>query len=332
MSPTGRQTYYDPMLSDFATRNFDVEGMGFVADQIMGTVTVGKQSGLYYVYDKSGFMQLHDDLRAPRTAANKVTFSTSTDEFFCPNRALAGEIALEDLANEDRAIGLRRNTTLGITLGLRRMQEVRVAALATSSGNPSAIVQLSGADAWSAVNSAEVLGPVSSAHIGIWRVTGLKPTHCVIDYETLMCLKRNKYLLDMYRYTRGGQLTDEIVFQEVLQVPNVIVAGGLKSDAPKGAVAAASNIGTIWGPTCLFFVAQPGQGTMETTNYLQRFRWRNPELPIPYRGPDGNELTFSVQRTVYDGAGQAHVEVLETGYFQSEKVTGGELAYLIKPR
>src|SRR4249919_1876371 len=104
---TGRNVYYDSMLSDFATRTFDKDGMGFVADRITGVVSVTKQSANYYVFDPSGFMKVYDDLRAPWTAANKVSFNVSTDNYYAENRALAGEIALEDLANQDRAINLR---------------------------------------------------------------------------------------------------------------------------------------------------------------------------------------------------------------------------------
>src|SRR4051812_49313689 len=156
MAPTGRQAYWDAMLSDFATKNFDTEGMGFIAPQIMGTVSVDKQSANYHVFDPSGFMKVYDDLRAPRAKANKVEWTVSTDAYFAKNRALAGEIAMEDLANGDRALGLRENTTRAIILGLRRAHEVRVAALATSSGGPGTIVAL-GANNWN-VSTADIMG------------------------------------------------------------------------------------------------------------------------------------------------------------------------------
>ena len=114
----------------------------------------------------------------------------------------------------------------------------------------------------------------------------------------------------------------------MLGVPNVIVAGGMKDTSPKGVTT--MNLSQIWGRICLFFTANPGAAGNDSINFLTRFRWRNPELPLPYRGPAGNELNFAVQRSQYDGAGQAHVEVLETGYYQAEKITGNALAYLIR--
>lgn len=328
MSPTARNTYWDAMLSDFATRIFDVDGMGFIADKLTGLVSVEKQSANYYVFDPSGFMSVVDDLRAPRTAANKVTFSVATDTYFAVNRATAGEIALEDLANQDRAIRLRENTTRAITLNLRRNQEIRIASLATSSGGPGTIVQLGAASNWDAVTSADIFGQVGSAKIGIWRSTGMLPNTCIIDYESLQLLRRNERLLAWWKAPQTGMLDEEVIFKQVLGVPNVIVAGGMVNTAPKGQTT--MNLSQIWGRLCLFCVSNPGEAGTDTVNFLSRFRWRNPELPLPYRGPDGRELTFNVQRTVYDGAGQAHVEVLESGYYQGEKVTGSQLAYLIK--
>jgi hypothetical protein len=328
MSPTGRNVYYDSILSDFATRTFDTEQMGFVADRLTGLVSVQKQSANYYVFDPSGFMKVYDDLRAPRTAANKVSFNVSTDNYFADNRALAGEIALEDLANQDVGIRLRENTTAAIVTGLRRAQEVRVANLMTASGNPGTIVQLTNNTNWDNVNSADILGQIGSAQIGIWRASGMKPNTCLIDFESLQLLRRNTQLLAWYKAPQTGQLSEETIFRDVLQVPNVIVAGAMKDSSPKGVTA--MNLSQIWGRICLFFVGNPGAAGMDSINYVTRFRWRNPELPLPYRGPDGSELSFAVQRTQYDGAGQAHVEVLETGYYQSEKVTGPALSYLLR--
>lgn len=327
MPVTARGAYYDSMLSDFATRTFDVEGMGFVADQIMGTVSVDKQSANYYVLDPSGFMKVIDDLRAPRAAANKVDWSVSTDTYFAVNRALAGEIPLEDLANADRAIQLRENTTKNILLTLRRNQEVRVAQLATASGGPGTIFSL-GASNWDQVNSSDVLGAVGSAKIGIYRNTGLQANTCLIDYESLQLLRRNTQLLAWYKAPQAGMLSEQTIAQDILGVPNVIVAGGMKDQNPKGNTT--MNLTQIWGRICMFFYASPGRQGMDTANFLTRFRWRNPELPLPYRGTDGNIMDMSVTRTQYDGAGQAHVEVLEAGYYQAEKVTGSALSALIR--
>lgn len=326
MLPTGRQTYTDPVLSDFATRNFDGQDDQFVADRITGMVSVGKQSGMYSVFDPSGFMNVYDDFRAPRTAPKQVQFSQSTDTFFCHNRALAAEMALEDLANQDRALGLRENSTLAITLGLRRAQEVRIAALATSSGGPGTIVQPP--IPWNNVASADILGAVSSAHVGMANKTGMRPNTVVVDWETLMLVSRNEAVLKVFGLANGGFLPDQRVAAEIFKVPNLVVAGGLKNVQPRGVTTL--DVQQIWGRICLFTVTNPGDGGLETTNFLQRFRWRNPELPLPYRGTDGRELTFNVVRTQYDGAGQAHVEVIETGYYQGEKITGRDLAYLIK--
>lgn len=328
MSPTGRNTYWDTMLSDFATRTFDTEGMGFVADKITGMVSVEKQSANYYVFEPSGFMKVVDDLRAPRTAAKQIAFNVSTDTYFAVNRATAGEIALEDLANQDRAIRLRENTVRAITLNLRRNQEIRVASLCTASGGPGTIVQLAAATNWDAVTSADILGQVGSARVGIYRNSGMVPNYCLIDWESLQLLRRNERLLSWYKAPQAGQLSEDTIFRDVLQVPNVIVAGGQVDTSARGNTTMA--LSQIWNRVCLFFVANPGESGLDSINFMTRFRWRNPELPLPYRGPDGMDLTFGVQRTQYDGAGQAHVEVLESGYYQAERITGSNLSYLIK--
>lgn len=327
MAPTGRQAYWDAMLSDFATKNFDTEGMGFIAPRIMGTVSVDKQSANYHVFDPSGFMKVYDDLRSPRAKANKVEWTVSTDAYYAKNRALAGEIPMEDLANGDRALGLRENTTLAIVLGLRRAHEVRVANLATGSGGPGTIVAL-GANNWN-VSTADIMGQVSSAKISVLNSAGMLPNYCLIDYESFQLIRRNSNLLTNYfKSPQAGQISEEAIRSEVLGVPNVIVVNGVKDTTGPGVQQ--MNLASIWGRICMFFVANPGAVGMDSVNYLTRFRWTNPELPGPYRNGDGFNTDFSVTRTQYDGAGEPHVEVLETGYYQDEKITGSALSYLIK--
>lgn len=325
--PTGRNAYYDPLLSNFAVALFDKQGGDFIADQIAPVVPVPKQSGLYRIFDPESWLRVHDDLRAPRTTPGRVTFTTSSGTFFAKNRALSADIALEDLAQADTALQLRENHAQLITLTLKRAQEVRVAALATASGGPATIIQCSGATAWDAVTSADVLGQVNSAHVAIWNQSGMRPNTVIVDWESLLLLQRNERLLNMYRYTQGGELPADTIRDKVFKVSKMIVANAIQNTAGEGLTA---NNAAIWGNICLFCYTDPNARSDMSPNYLTRFRW--PGEGTPYKSPTGDPLTMSVFRSVYDRAGEPKVEVLEAGYFQDEQVTGRALSYMLKTK
>lgn len=319
--PIGRGAYRDPVLSRYATKNFDVSQDGYAAPQLCVTVPVDKQSGIYNVFDPAGFMSTVDDLRAPLAEPNEVWFKVSSDTYYCPNRALQAKIPLEDLSNEDAAINLRQTNTDLLMMTLRRNQEVRVAQLATSSGGPGAINALTGASKWSAVGSADITGQVNSAHAAVWMRSGMRPNTVLIDWESWSLAKQNERLLAQYKFTAGGEMPDELLLKNVFKVQRAIIVDGLQNTANR---AQGQSLSRIWGNLALFCVTNPGNPTLP--NFLTRFRWAPKEGP--YSMPAGE--TFSVFRTRRDQAGEAKVEILEAGYFQGEKVTGSELSYLIK--
>lgn len=325
--PSGRNAYYDPMLSQFSSAAFSRTGGNMVADQIAPAVPAPKQSALYRVFDPEAWLKTPNDLRAPKTVPDRVTFTTSSATFFCHNRALSAEIALEDLANSDQAMMLRENHSELVVTQLKRAQEVRVARLCTASGNAATIVQATGAGLWTAVDSADILGQTNSAHIGIWNLTGMRPNTVVLDWESALLAQRNRFLLDLFRYTQGGQIPLERLRTDVFKVERLIIADAIQNTAGEGATMANSS---IWGACCLFCYSNPGAASDMSPNFLTRFRW-NPE-GMPYRAGNGDVLALATFRSVYDKAGEAKVEVIESGYYQDERVTGSPMAYLLKPR
>ncbi|MCD6069608.1 MAG: hypothetical protein K0S42_124 [Microvirga sp.] len=318
--PVGRGTYRDPVLSRYATRNFDIGADGFIAGQISVTVPVDKQSGIYNVFDPAGWLSTVDDLRAPKARPKDVWFTVSSDTYFAHNRALKSEIALEDLSNEDPSMQLRQNHTDLILTVLRRNQEQRLATLATSSGGPATIVALSGATSW-ASGSADIVGQVTSAHAGVWLTSGMSPNTAIIDWQSLNAIKTHPRLLSNWNATAGGELSDEIVARNILKVQRLVVAKVLQNTAKQGQ---AMSVAPIWGNICLFAVTNPEN--QAAPNFLSRFRWRPSEGP--YGMPVGDN--FNVVRDRFDRAGEPKVEVIEGGYFQGEKLTGRELGYLLK--
>lgn len=312
-TPVGGDAHVDVPLSNFASMAFASGSDMFIGDQLFPEIPVGKQSDKYYEILKDGFLMRHDTLRSPKTEAKRVNFTVSSNSYYAENYALASENAMEDIINADDPVRLRENSVMLVQDGLRLDQEVRIANLVTSISNVGSGVALSGADKWSD-GSSDPVASVNTAHSFIRANTGLVANTAVIDWDTLMVVRRHPTILDLFKYTDGGEATDAQLMS-VFKVSRMLVAQGVYNTAAEGATASMSN---IWGNYFGLFHVGPGTG-LQSKTFGGRFRWRNPIYPAD----------FAVLTAVENAAGQKKVEVVETGYFQDEKVIARDLSYAI---
>jgi len=315
-TPIGADSHVDVPLSNLAVSAFSDGTDEFIADMLFPSITVAKQSDKYYTIEKDHFLMVPGDqaLRAPKTKARRVEFTISSDSFFALNYALANEESLENLANADTAIQLRQNSVRLITSQLRRAQEDRIASLVTSISNVGSGVSLTGTAKWTDYVNSDPIGDVRTAHAFIRSQTGLVANTMVIDWDTLQIIRQHPDLLDMYKYTSGGELSNSQL-GDVFQVDRMLVGRAIKNVGKEGQVASVNN---IWGNNVL--LAYTGAATgLQTATLGLRFSWR----------PAGFPAAFAVERAVESGAGTRKVEVIEAGHHQDERIVAANLGYLI---
>jgi hypothetical protein len=314
--PSGADAHVNVPLSNFASEAFSLNEEGYVAPQLLPAIPVDKQSNKYYVINQDEFFRNPSTgtLRAPKTAANRVEFTISSNAYFANNYALAVENALEDLDNADLQVRLRENSVRLISNLLMLDQEVRVANMVTSISNVGSGVALAGQAKWGDPNS-DPIGDVNTAHAFMRSNTALTANTAVIDWDTMQVVRRHPAILDMFKYTSAGELTDDNL-RQVFKVDKVLVAKAIRNQGKEGQ---ANSMANVWGNCCL--LAYVGNNTgMQSVTFGGRFRWQPPIFPAD----------FGVTTTVYNGAGTKHIEMIEAGYFQDEKVIAKALSYLIK--
>jgi hypothetical protein len=282
---------------------------------------VDKQSNKYYTLGKEAWLSLHSTRRAPKTRARRIEFDVSSDAYFADNYALAADIPLEDLANADAALRIRESNTMMLTRGLMADYEARVAAICTTSGqHVAAPVRNVTADAWDAVNSADLMAQIWLGHQTIFNNTGLRPNTLMMDYQSYMYAKQNSRLFSRFQYrATGNALVTDAQMLEAFGVDRLLVARSQKNNANP---AATGSYTSIWGPAALLCRVEPSAPSMQTATYGLSFRWTDPNLGQP----------MAVTTQVEDGAGSRKVEVLEGGYYQDEKVIAKDLAYFINTK
>ena len=308
---TASDVHIDVPLSNMAVMAFN--GGNLIGEALFPPVPVDKQSDKYYVMNKADWLRLPDTtLRGPKQSPRRVEFSVSSESYYALNYALAGENAFEALANADRAIQLRRRTAMFVTNVLRRSKEQRIASKVTSISNLGSGVALSGTSKWSDYANSDPVAAVNTAHAFIRGVTGFTGNVAVIDYDTMVTLRRHPVLLDMYKYTQGGQVTDGQIAEQ-FRVSRIIIADAIKENAREGGTSSMTN---MWGNYCGIFHVEPASTMEDVMTFGQTFRWTNPLFGVPfavrtYDDPDKGKL----------------IEVTDCSYYDDEKVIARDLSY-----
>ena len=128
--------------------------------------------------------------------------------------------------------------------------------------------------------------------------------------------RRSSRVLELYKYTQGGEMPTELFMRNVLGVSKLYVGMGVKNVAPQGKPASMTS---IWGNNVLFAYISPSLTGKRTQTFGLTFDWTPPIYPA----------NFGVQRTVYNGAGENKVEVVEAGHYQAHVIAAKELSYMI---
>lgn len=307
--------HVDVPLSNLAVRAFN-SGMGqFIAPFVFPTTDVPNQSDLYYVLQSGAFLRVHDTMRSKKTKARRIEFEVSSDNYFAKNYALSTDNALEDLANADRAIMLRENGTDLVVTGLLRDYEQRVANIVTSISNVGSGVVLSGGSKWSDYVSSDPIADVTTGSAFIRGRTGLKPNTAIIDTDTIQILRRHPAILEMFKYSKGGFASIDDL-KTAFEVQNIFVGDAIKENSLEGN--STSSITNIWGNTCVLAHLNPPQG-MKTVTLGLGMRWQPNEFPA----------AMSTGRQRFEGPGTENIEVIESQYFQAEKIVARDLGYAI---
>lgn len=311
--PSTNQVHYDKPLSNLAIAAFDTGVENFIAPMIFPSVPVDNKSDVYYTLDSRAFLRIHDTKRSPKSKANRIEFDVSTDTYLCHNYALATDNPLEALANADKAIQLRENGAMLVTTGLGRDWERRVANMVTSLTNLGSGVALTGAQKFSDFVGSDPIGVVNTGHAFIRGRTGLAGNTAIIDTDTLTTLRRHPALLDMYKYTSGGELTDAQIMS-AFKVQRLLVGQAIMDNSIEGQTTA--SITNIWGNNLIICRLAPPAG-LKTATFGLSMRWTPEGMPAP----------FAIGRQTFSGPGTENVEVIEAQYYQAEKIVARDLAY-----
>jgi hypothetical protein len=306
---TGHDLHIDQHLSNVA---IGYRPEGFIADMIAPIVDVDKQSNSYVIWSRADRLRRRETQRSPGGYANRIEQRVSSDTYFAKNYALASPVTIEDRENADPIFvqGIVEGRTELVMDGLLLDWEVRVASQVTSGSNVGSYSAVS--SAWD--GSGDPLGDINTAIDNVHYSTGKMPNRVVFGVEAWKSFRRDSNVRDLiFGSDNGGGYPNTNQVAQLLDIDNVMVGDVWENTAEEGL---AESLDSIWGDNVLVYYA-PDNPNTQRPSFMYSFRWNRPGLP-----------NMQVERHPYNSRTKS--EDLEVGYYQDEKVTGSEYAFLLE--
>lgn len=265
----------DPALSNVSVK---YTNDNFIADLVLPVVRVTKQTGKYYIYDKSN-LRVDKTNRAAGSPANEVDMGLSLSGVFtCDDHALKGFVVDEVQDQAEAALNPLVDETENITEKLMIDREVAAAALLTSTANLTQNVTLAGTDQWSDYSNSDPVGDVRTARTTIHAATFKKPNTMILGKQVFDMLIEHPQIIDRIKYSQLGIVTTQLLAR-LFQVETVLVGESGQNTAAEGQT---DVLAYIWGKDVILAYISPvvrtkmlTLGVTFTYGTRQVKRWRD---------------------------------------------------------
>lgn len=285
-----------------------------VWDRVAPILPVGKQSDFYLVHSRADMLRREDSRRSPGSEARKVTRSIGSATFFALNYALKMSITIEDEVNADpmyRQELLEGNAQYLVDL-LDLDIDQRVAAMVTTVANVGSGAGVS--SAWTGTGS-NPIGNINTAIDIVTDNTGKRPNRIAMGLSAWRSLRRHSDIRNIiFGTNNGGGYPSTAQVANVFEVDEIIVGQTFENTANENM---AEVLSPIWADHVVVYYAseqRPGAGEPSA---FRSFRWNAPGL-----------ANMQVERHPFDSKIKA--QEMEVGYYQDEKVTGPQYAFVLR--
>lgn len=248
----------------------------FVADKLVPSVPVKRESDVYYVYSNDT-MILEETLRSPGTKANRATYTMSTSSYSLEEHALSEIVPNRDKDNADKPINLEIDMTEILTRKILIRREREASTALQTSGNYNNSNSLTSTMAWTANTTvSNPITQIESATAKIIASSGYSPNRLVIDNNTFSGAKVHTSIVDRVKYTSADSITENML-AKLFDIEQVLVARAVYESAEEGLT---SSLGAIWTNTAVLAYYEKAPGLKKPSAAYQFMKKRE---GAPYR-------------------------------------------------
>lgn len=292
-------------LSKVAIDYFNQED-NYIAQKVLNSI-VGDKSGIYYKFGKEAFT-LENDLRANGSPSNRVvSFTTGTAAYAVEKHSLHDVITDEDRELADKlGIDADKQAVKKLTEKLKLRLEYAVSSTLSNSSIVTQGTTLSGTQQWSNGTASDPINDIEVAKSTILKNCGMVPNICVMGYEVFVALRQHPDLLDVFKYTRPGFLTEEQL-AAAIGVEKVLVGKVVYNTAKEKLN---PNSTFMWGKNCwLLYRNRSAQSVDDpTAGFIIKYAEEGLDVKVKkWRDEDveGDKIEATIQYAVVVSAPEA---------------------------
>jgi len=266
-----------PIHIDVALTNISVgfPNGEFVGENLAPAVPVRKQSDLYYVHGREGWvLEPGGDVRAPGTEANEIPGLTlSTVPYFAVEHALQIAVTDEERENADSPASPDRDGTELVTSKLLLAREIAIRDLvqATASYATGYSVTLADPLTWDDYATSDPIGDFKKGRRKIHSGLFLHPNKAIIPYLVMSALEDHPDFIERIKYSQAGVVTPELI-SRMFMIDQIIVPGVGFNSARMGQTEA---LGYLWGKDVVMAYVPPRAG-LKVPAFMYEFVWTFP--------------------------------------------------------
>jgi hypothetical protein len=258
----------DPVLTNLS---IGFKNKDYIWDQVAPSSVTDQKSGTFFRYTRDYWFRTFGEAggakRAPASTYKRVGYGVETDTYETIEYGFEKPDDDATVAASQTPESLPQVTTAYLTDLINREIEMLVAAAAFVTGVWGTSNTLAGTDQWSDLANSDPIADSETARLTVRRNTGAEPNLLVVGAATWNDLKEHPLLLDKYKHTQTGILTEDLV-AAALGIDRLVVGKSVKNTANEGATFSGSD---IWTDNALFLV-QNSPGLM-VANGASTFVW-----------------------------------------------------------
>jgi len=312
--PDFASTHVDSILTR-VSRQYPL-GQILLAESLAPRVNVGKESGIFFRYNKGDQARIPYTSRQLRTESRRVDWRVDTDSYQCEEYALNDLIDDREFQQADTPLNLQRDTIENLQRLMLLDREKRVHGLVTDAAVVTKNTTLTGTDQWRDASdsgaTATPLGDIETGSESVRSDTGVRPNLATFGMSAWLAFSKVSEIIDRI-ITPGGNWGSPTITTDqgrTLLAPygitKVQVSDSIENTAGFGV---ADSFSDIWTDQVLLSFTTPSPG-LKKVSFAYTFWSRN----------------WQVRRTRVE---QQHSDWMEPSYVADEKIIAADVAYLI---
>jgi len=247
----------NPVLTDLSIGFKNEE---FIWDLLAPVVATDQKSGTYFIWDRDYWFRTFEEAqgakRAPEGPYKRVAYGVSTSTYDTVEYGFEKPTGDPIVAASQTPESLTQQDIAFLTNLIEMELERLISSTLFKASVWGTDNTLAGVNQWSDFANSDPIGDFDTAKSTIRQNTGATPNQAIMGIATWNDLKEHPLILDKYKHTQSGIMTEELV-AAALGIDKIVVGKSARNTAKEGQTFVGSD---IWTDSCLIMSSVPSPG------------------------------------------------------------------------